>query len=127
MKKKIQNTVTLEWFCDVQSESECSVGDEYISGTEHNCKLKFGMQTHLTHINTIFKYCHASVNLNNVDVLHLEDGNVCNPVLKNKTSTLFSPKNPFLLRFVKLVDKDLELYYHSKNVINLLTKVIIEG
>ena len=44
-------------------------GDVNISGTEHLWKLKFGMQTHLTHRNTIFEYSHASVNLDNVDVL----------------------------------------------------------
>ena len=32
------------------------------------------MQTHLTHINTI--HCPASVNLDNVVVLHVEDWNV---------------------------------------------------
>ena len=44
--------------------------------------LKFSMQTHLTHINTIFEYCHASMNLDNVIVLYLEIGNVYTPVLK---------------------------------------------
>ena len=36
------------------------------------------MGTNLTHINTIFEYCHVSVNLYrpNVDVFYLEDGNV---------------------------------------------------
>ena len=34
------------------------------------------MQTHLTHINTIFEYWHSSVILNNVDVSYLEDGNI---------------------------------------------------
>ena len=53
------------------------VGGVYISGTEHNWKLKFSMQTHLTHINNIFDYY-----LNNVDVLYLEDGNAYRPVLK---------------------------------------------
>ena len=36
-------------------------------------KLKFSMQTHVTHINTISEYYHASMNLDNVDVLYLED------------------------------------------------------
>ena len=57
----------------------CSVGDIYISGTKHNRKLKwkFSMQTHLTHINTIFEYCHASVIIDNVlDVVYLEDENI---------------------------------------------------
>ena len=36
-------------------------------------KLKFSMQTHLTHINIIFEYCHASMSLDNVNVLYLEE------------------------------------------------------
>ena len=54
-----------EWFCEVQSKFLCSVGDVYISVTEHNRKLKFAMHlthlTHLTHLNIILEYCHASV------------------------------------------------------------------
>ena len=46
-----------------------------ISGTEHNWKLNFSMQTHLTLINTIFEYCHASVNLGYVLLLYMDDGN----------------------------------------------------
>ena len=51
----------------------CSVGDVNISGTEHRRKLKFSMQTYLTHINTIglFECCHASVILGKVDVLEM--------------------------------------------------------
>ena len=71
------------------------MGDVSISGTEHNWKLKFSMQTNLTHINTIFKYCHSSVNLDNVDVLYLEDGNVYRPVLKNKPPNYIFLKNFF--------------------------------
>ena len=61
------------------------------TGIEHNRKLKFSMQTHLTHINTIFKYFHASVILDIVDVLYLEGKNV----LKNKTGTVFFMKKLF--------------------------------
>ena len=50
-----------------------SVWDLYISGTEHNWKFKFSMQTHLTHISTICEYCNALLNLDNVEVLYLED------------------------------------------------------
>ena len=59
----------------MQSKSLCSVGGGgvYISGTEYR-KLKFSVLTHLTSVN-------ASVNLDNVDVLYLEDGNVYRPVL----------------------------------------------
>ena len=63
----------LEWFCCVQSKSLCLVGRSQV---KHTWKLKFSMQTHLTHINTIFEYCHASVNSDNLDILHLEDRNV---------------------------------------------------
>ena len=68
----------------------------YISGTEHNWKLKFSMQAHLTDINTIFEYCHN----NNVDVLHLEDGTVYRPFLKNKTVivTVFSQNSLVIFR-----------------------------
>ena len=40
---------------------------KFISVTEHNWKMKFSMQSHFTDINTIFEYCHASLNLDNVD------------------------------------------------------------
>ena len=52
------------------------MGYVYISGTEHNRKLKLSMQTYLTHINItgISEYCQASLISNNVDVLYLEDG-----------------------------------------------------
>ena len=36
-------------------------GDIYISDIEHNRKIKLSVYTHLTHINTISEYCHASV------------------------------------------------------------------
>ena len=49
----------------------------YFSDIEHNAKLNFSLETHLTHINTIFEYCHASVILDNVDVLYLEEENLC--------------------------------------------------
>ena len=66
----------------------------YISGTEQKLKLKFSMQTYLTHLNSIFEYYHASVNLDREYVLHLEDENVYRPVLKNKTATMcFCQKN----------------------------------
>ena len=48
-------------------------------------------------LNTIFAYCHASVNLDNVVVLYLEDGNVYRPVLKNETTTMFFVKTHFLV------------------------------
>ena len=48
-----------EWFCEKKSKFLCSVGAVYIPGTEHNTKLKFSMQTHLTHINTLLEYCNA--------------------------------------------------------------------
>ena len=59
----------------------CSLEYVYISGAEHNRKLKFSMQTHHTLINTILEYYRASVNFDNVDVLYLENGNVYRPVL----------------------------------------------
>ena len=76
-----------------------------ISALEHCRKMKFRIQLHLTLINsiiiiyTVYKYCHASVNLDNVDVLYLENGNVDRPrpVLKNKTATFFL-KNFFSAR-----------------------------
>ena len=56
------------------------------------------MQTHLTNINIIFEYCHASVILNNLNVLYLEDGNVYRPVRKkNYTATMFFLKKTFLV------------------------------
>ena len=71
----------------VQSGGMCVHG----TGIERNRKLKFSMQTHLTHTNTIFKYFHASVILDIVDVLYLEGKNV----LKNKTATVFFMKKLF--------------------------------
>ena len=61
------------------------------TGIERNRKLKFSMQTHLTHINTIFKYFHAPVILDIVDVLYLEGKNV----LKNKIATVVFMKKLF--------------------------------
>ena len=74
----------------------CPIG-QYISCKEHKRKLKFSMQTHLTYINTIFEYCHASVIIANVNVLYSEDGKVYRPVLKNKTATMFFSPKPFLV------------------------------
>ena len=48
-------------------------------------------------LNTIFAYCHASVKLDNVDILYLENRNLFRPILKNKTATMFSLKKPFLV------------------------------
>ena len=47
--------------------------------------------------NINFGFCHASVNLDNVDLLYLEDLNVHKPVLENKTATVFFLKKPFLV------------------------------
>ena len=47
-----------------------------IASTEINWKLKFSIQTSMTHINTIFAYCHASVNLDSVNILYLAYENV---------------------------------------------------
>ena len=59
-----------EWFGEEKNKFLYSVGDVYISGTEHKMKLKFSMQAHLTHINTILKDCYASVIIDNADVLY---------------------------------------------------------
>ena len=72
----------------------CSVG-VHISGRTQSRKLKFNMQIYLTHINNIFEYCQASVLLDNVDVLYLEDGNLCIQVLKNNTATIFFSQETF--------------------------------
>ena len=68
-----------------------------ISDTESR-KLKFSMQTYLTHNYKnygLFEYCHASVILDNVDVLYIED--VCRPLLKNDSTTMFFSKKSFLV------------------------------
>ena len=70
-------------------------GDVNISFTEHNSKLKFSMQTYLTHINIISEYCHALLILDNVGVLYLENWNVCSPVLKNNTAAMFFSQKTF--------------------------------
>ena len=80
------NIVILKWSCEVLF----LVGDAYFSGTERNRKLKFSIHTHLTHINTIFEYYHAPVNLDNADVLYLEDVNVHKPVLEKENHTYIS-------------------------------------
>ena len=68
-----------------------------ISALEHCRKMKFRIQLHVTLINTIFKYCHVSMNIYNVDVLYLENGNVhtCRTVLKTKTTTMFFSHKTF--------------------------------
>ena len=43
----------------------------------------------------LFECCHASVNLDNIDVLYLEDGNVYRPIRKNKLQLCFFSKNLF--------------------------------
>ena len=50
------------------------------------------MQTHLTHKETISEYCHASVILDYIDVLHSEDRNKYRPVLKTIPQLFFSHK-----------------------------------
>ena len=55
------------------------------------------MQAHLTHLSTLFKHYHASVNLDIVDAFYLEVENVYRPVLKNKTATVFFLKEIFLV------------------------------
>ena len=54
--------------------------------------MNFTIQLHLTLINTIFKFCHALANLDNVNLLYVENGNVDRPVLKN-----IFVLNPFLV------------------------------
>ena len=77
-------------------KSLCAVNDVYISVTEHNWKLKFSMQTHLPQINTVFEYCHASMNLDHVDILDYEMGMYIErrPALKKKMNRnyVFSQK-----------------------------------
>ena len=72
--------------------------DAYISGTEHNWKLKFSIQTRLTYINNIFGYYHANGNAND-NALYLVYGNAYRPrpVLKitSKTGTMFFLKKTF--------------------------------
>ena len=79
-------------------------GDVYIKFTEHNSKLKFSMQTYLTLKNIIFKNCNASVILENVDVLYLEEGNTVRPVLKHNTTTMFFLKTKYMFVFQGLAD-----------------------
>ena len=59
------------------------------------------MQTHLTYINSIFEYCHASVNLDNV--VFLEYGNVYRRVLKNKPQLCFFSKKLFLVIIIIII------------------------
>ena len=64
-----------------------------ISALEQCRKMKFRVSSDTNkQYNNIYKYCHASVNLDNVDVLYLENGNVDRPrpVQKNKTTTFLA-------------------------------------
>ena len=61
-------------------------------------------------LNTIFKYCPAAVNLENVEVLYLEDGDVYRPELKITTATMFFLKKPFLVKLG---------FFNSKSTVNL--------
>ena len=38
----------------------------------------------LTHVNIIFEYYHASIILDNVAVMYLEDGDVCRSIMKKQ-------------------------------------------
>ena len=64
-------------------------GGGSISVLEHCVNMKFRIQLLLTLIYTKFKYCHVSVNLDNVNVLYLENGNVDTPVLNIKAQLWF--------------------------------------
>ena len=76
------------------------------------------MKTHPTDINALFEYCHASLNLDNVDVLYFEYGNVYRPVLKNKTATMFCLQKRFLVdtRANCLTRKSITTKYKYKSV-----------
>ena len=76
-----------------------------ISGTEHSRRLKFSIQTYLTHINIIFEYCHGSV------ILYLKDGYVCRPVLK-RTTMFFLIKKTFTVLRVLLCPVVLKVLEH---------------
>ena len=67
-----------------------SGGVVYISDMEHNRKLKFSMQTHMTtlYLNVAMLWC-------DVDVLYLEDGNAHRPFFKTKPQLWFLIKNRF--------------------------------
>ena len=60
--------------------------------------MKFSIQTHLTHINTILEYCHASVIIDNADILYLKDWNVQSGSEKNPQLCFFL-KKPFLVKY----------------------------
>ena len=66
------------------------LGMACISSREYNWKLKFSMQTQLTHENTTLECWCGSVNLDNVNGLYLENGNVYRPVLKVKPQNMIS-------------------------------------
>ena len=106
-----------EWFMKCRASPYVQWGI-YISGTEHNWKLKFSMETHLTSINAIFEYCHGSVNLDDEDVLYLKYWNVstCGIVLKNEMATIFFSKNLFSSPVGSLC--------HTRGVVRRLSSVI---
>ena len=61
---------------------------------------------------TVFKYCYASVVLDNVVVLYLEDGYAYNTaVLKNKTATMFFLQKFFF--FFMQVSEHLAPLHHN--------------
>ena len=75
-----------------------------ISALEHCRKINFIIHYTASSVTNrqYIKCCHASVNLDNVDVLYLENWNVDRPVLKNITATIFYLKKPFLVNITHL-------------------------
>ena len=77
MNRHLRTLSHLNGFVMCKGSPYVFLGGVHISGTKQSRKLKFSRQTYLSHIKIIFEYCHVSVLLDNVDVLNLEDGNVC--------------------------------------------------
>ena len=87
-----KNIVTHECFFGVQRVLMFSGGCIYLRYRTQEVEIQY---VNLSDTFIIFAYCHASMNLDDVDVLYVENGNAYKPVLKNKTTTMFFLKKPF--------------------------------
>ena len=97
-----------EWFCDMWSKSVCSESFMYVLVFQvQNINVSWNSV-----LNIISEYCHASAILDNVYALYLEDGNICSPVLKNKSQLCFYSKH---------FSSYCSIFYLIKNYINSIS------
>ena len=86
INKNLRIFLHLNGFVSCRTSPYFQCGGAYISGTEHNWKLKFSMQPgiYLTHLNTIFEYYHVFSEFRSCRCFLFKRCKCIYPVLKNK-------------------------------------------